>query len=380
MAIILIPPIILVFVGTFGAAVAGSTMADVKKIGGWMKQGFMPAAVPPAAEKIQVLVTLAEKARKEGLLALEGPIKDIEDPFLQRGLQMAVDGTDPEDLRTVLEAEIAAKKGEDKTAAKFFTAMGGYAPTIGIIGTVIGLIHVLENLNQPDKLGHLIAGRVRRHPVGRAVGQHLLAAGRRQDHPDQRPAGRPDEAARRGHLRDPGRHQPAHRPAEAHLARAAQRGGRHGQGRRMSGHDTGRKGRRRHEEHEEEEHENHERWLVSFADMMTLLTAVFIVLYSISQVDQLKFAAFAEGLSTSFGAPTSIIDDGSVTAQASVLDELNSPMQIDNRTDPTQTVPRRDPGRGRRRRGGRAVGADPGRGAGPVRRSWPPPRPRSPPR
>jgi chemotaxis protein MotA len=158
MAIILIPAIILVFVGTFGAAVAGSTMADVKKIGGWMKQGFMPAAVPPAAEKIQVLVTLAEKARKEGLLALEGPIKKIEDPFLQRGLQMAVDGMDPEDLRAVLEAEIIAMRAEDKVAAKFFTAMGGYAPTIGIIGTVIGLIHVLENLNQPDKLGGLIAG------------------------------------------------------------------------------------------------------------------------------------------------------------------------------------------------------------------------------
>jgi len=104
----------------------------------------------------------------------------------------------------------------------------------------------------------------------------------------------------------------------------------------VSSHDTSKKGRRRHEEHEEEEHENHERWLVSFADMMTLLTAVFIVLYSISQVDQLKFAAFAEGLSESFGAPTSIIDDGSVTTQTSVLDELNSPMQIDNQTDPTQ--------------------------------------------
>ncbi|MFC7575829.1 hypothetical protein ACFQX8_28005 [Klenkia terrae] len=59
---------------------AGLTMPDVKKIGGWMKQGFMPAAVPPAAEKIQILVTLAEKARKEGLLALEGPIKEIQDP------------------------------------------------------------------------------------------------------------------------------------------------------------------------------------------------------------------------------------------------------------------------------------------------------------
>jgi chemotaxis protein MotB len=106
----------------------------------------------------------------------------------------------------------------------------------------------------------------------------------------------------------------------------------------VSKHETGGKSRRRHVEHEEEEHENHERWLVSFADMMTLLTAVFIVLYSISQVDQLKFAAFAEGLSQSFGAPTSILEDGSVTSQPSVLDQLNSPMQVDNQTDPTQKV------------------------------------------
>ena len=71
---------------------------------------------------------------------------------------MGIDGTDPEELRTVLEGEITAKKGEDKVAAKFFTAMGGYAPTIGIIGTVVGLIHVLENLDNPESLGPLIAG------------------------------------------------------------------------------------------------------------------------------------------------------------------------------------------------------------------------------
>ena len=157
MAIILLPPLILVFGGTFGAAIAGSAMADVSKIGGWMKQGLMPPRVPPISEKIQTLVSLAEKARKEGLLALEAEVKNIDDPFLKRGLQMSIDGTDPEDLRAVLEAEIAAKKGEDKVAAKFFTAMGGYAPTIGIIGTVVGLIHVLENLSDPDSLGPLIA-------------------------------------------------------------------------------------------------------------------------------------------------------------------------------------------------------------------------------
>ena len=158
MAIILLPPMILVFGGTFGAAIAGSTMSDVKKIGAWFKMAVLPPAVPAVTERIQTLVTLAERARKEGLLALEGMVKDIDDPFLKRGLQMSIDGTDPEDLRAIMEGEIAAKKAEDKVAAKFFTGMGGYAPTVGIIGTVVGLIHVLENLSNPDSLGPLIAG------------------------------------------------------------------------------------------------------------------------------------------------------------------------------------------------------------------------------
>ena len=158
LAIILLPPLILVFGGTFGAAIGGSAMSDVKKIGGWFKMALLPAKVPPVSDRIATLVSLAEKARKEGLLALEAQVKDIDDPFLKRGLQMSIDGTDPEDLRTILEGEISAKKSEDKTAAKFFNAMGGYAPTIGIIGTVVGLIHVLENLDDPSSLGPLIAG------------------------------------------------------------------------------------------------------------------------------------------------------------------------------------------------------------------------------
>ncbi|GAA3172474.1 flagellar motor protein [Blastococcus jejuensis] len=158
MAIVLLPAMILVFGGTFGAAIAGSSMSDVKKIGAWFKQALMPAKVPPVSDRIATLVSLAEKARKEGLLALEAQVKQIDDPFLKRGLQMGIDGTDPEELRAVLEGEIAAKKAEDKVGAKFFTAMGGYAPTVGIIGTVVGLIHVLENLDKPESLGPLIAG------------------------------------------------------------------------------------------------------------------------------------------------------------------------------------------------------------------------------
>ncbi|WP_082556733.1 flagellar motor protein MotB [Modestobacter sp. Leaf380] len=107
----------------------------------------------------------------------------------------------------------------------------------------------------------------------------------------------------------------------------------------MSGHAPS--GRRRAKPHEEEEHENHERWLVSFADMMTLLTAVFIVLYSISQVDQLKFAALAEGLSESFGSPTSVLTDGSPTNDPGVLDAMSAPIPVTTDYDPTERADQR---------------------------------------
>src|ERR687893_2861239 len=158
MSLLFLPAIILVIVATFGAAMAHQTMDDLKKIPAWFQMAVMPAKVPPPNDQIQTLVTLAEKARKEGLLALEAQVKSIDDPFLRRGLQMGIDGTDPEELRAVLEGEISAKKAEDKVGAKFFTAMGGYAPTVGIIGTVVGLINVLENLDKPESLGPLIAG------------------------------------------------------------------------------------------------------------------------------------------------------------------------------------------------------------------------------
>ena len=168
------------------------------------------------------LVSLAEKARKEGLLALEAQVKDIDDPFLKRGLQMGIDGTDPEELRAVLEGEIAAKKAEDKVAAKFFNAMGGYAPTIGIIGTIVGLINVLENLSNPETLGPMIAAAFVATLWGVMAANFWFLPMGAKITARQRAAGRPDGAARRGHHRDPGRHQPARRPPEAHRARAAE--------------------------------------------------------------------------------------------------------------------------------------------------------------
>ncbi len=156
-SLIFLPAIVLVVIATFGAAAASQTMDDLKKVGGWFKMAVMPAKVPPPTDQIQTLVSLAEKARKEGLLALEAQVKGIEDPFLRRGLQMGIDGTDPEELRAVLESEISAKKAEDKVAAKFMNNMGGYAPTIGILGCIVGLMNVMGNLANPEALGPMVS-------------------------------------------------------------------------------------------------------------------------------------------------------------------------------------------------------------------------------
>jgi chemotaxis protein MotA len=156
-SIILIPALMIVFGGTFGAALAGGTVKDFTY---GLKQ--LPRAFTgrpgESEDTVRTLVGFAERARRDGLLALEETAKSIDDPFLRKGIELAVDGTDPEELREILESEIEAKKKEDKTGYSLYNDMGGYAPTLGIIGTVLGLIHVLENLSNPDELGHLIAG------------------------------------------------------------------------------------------------------------------------------------------------------------------------------------------------------------------------------
>ena len=157
MSLLLLPPILLVLGTTLMVTVAGGTMDDAKGAVRDLKRAFT-GSVEPADTLVPQVVTLAERARREGLLALEDSLREIDDPFLVKGVTMAIDGTDPEDVRDILEAELRAKRRDDKQSAKFFGDAGAYAPTIGIIGTVMGLVHVLENLATPDELGHLIAG------------------------------------------------------------------------------------------------------------------------------------------------------------------------------------------------------------------------------
>jgi chemotaxis protein MotA len=155
-AIILPAPMVLVFAGTIGAAIGGALLSDVKAAPKMLIRA-VTKPVPQPGGSVDTIVALATRARKEGLLALESQVAELEDPFLRRALEMAVDGTDPDQVAEILGAEIDAKRGADAGAAKFFHDMGGYSPTIGIIGTVIGLVHVLGNLGDPSTLGEKIA-------------------------------------------------------------------------------------------------------------------------------------------------------------------------------------------------------------------------------
>jgi chemotaxis protein MotA len=158
LAVVLLPPLVLVFGATFGAAVAGSTMADLRRLGPWFRMSFGPERASRNGALIAQLVELATLARKEGMLPLENRARSVEDRFLRRGLQLAIDAVPVEQLRRVLEREIQATRSDDLVASRFFAKMGGYAPTIGIIGTVVGLVQVLKGLEDPQVLGPLVAG------------------------------------------------------------------------------------------------------------------------------------------------------------------------------------------------------------------------------
>jgi chemotaxis protein MotA len=142
--------------GTLGAVMVQTpirTFVRAMKIAAWV---FLPVKLRPeeAAEKI---VNWSNIARREGLLGLEAIAEEEPDAFARKGLQLLVDGSEPEVIRGILEVEIDSKEHQDIQAAKVFDGMGGYSPTIGIIGAVMGLIHVMNNLADPSMLGGGIA-------------------------------------------------------------------------------------------------------------------------------------------------------------------------------------------------------------------------------
>lgn len=145
--------LLIVIVASFGAAFLSNTIDDVKGVGKIIMKAFKPGKVEDPNEAIDQIVSMAEKARREGLLSLEEEVAKIEDPFFKRGLQLAIDGGDPEAVENVMEAEVKAMSERHKNGAKFMTSIGIFAPTFGIIGAVIGLIATMSHLDDPEKLG-----------------------------------------------------------------------------------------------------------------------------------------------------------------------------------------------------------------------------------
>lgn len=142
--------------GTLGAVMVQTPIRTFVRAMGMASWVFVPVKLQleDTAEKI---VNWSNIARREGLLGLESIAEEEQDPFARKSLQLLVDGSEPEVIRAILEVEIDNREYQDIEAAKVFDGMGGYSPTIGIIGAVMGLIHVMNNLADPSKLGSGIA-------------------------------------------------------------------------------------------------------------------------------------------------------------------------------------------------------------------------------
>jgi chemotaxis protein MotA len=147
---------LIVFGGTFGATAISFSMSELKSVPKLFKIALFPKQQEPA-QVIDLIVSLADEARREGLLYLENRLGDIEDQFLRKGIQLVVDGTDPELVRSIMEVELYAIEERHHIGSSIFEAAGGYGPTMGIIGTVMGLVHVLGNMSDPNSLGPAIA-------------------------------------------------------------------------------------------------------------------------------------------------------------------------------------------------------------------------------
>ncbi len=150
------PAILIVVGGSIGATMLQSPLPVFMRSLNLLKWIFVPPPREFAKTKSE-LVRWSRIARKDGLLGLENVVKKVASDYTRKGLQLLIDGNDPEVIRETLEHDAATRESRDMQAARVYDGMGGYAPTLGILGAVIGLIHVMSNLADPALLGQGIA-------------------------------------------------------------------------------------------------------------------------------------------------------------------------------------------------------------------------------
>lgn len=152
-----IPAFVLVVFGTIGATITGTSMKTLRSIPSILKNALEASSMDPAM-LIDDVVGLARMARREGVLSLEKASMELDNEFLRKGILLVVDGTPSVMVREILETEVVGMQERHKLGETVFTALGGFSPTLGIIGTVMGLISMLAKLSEPGKMGRAIAG------------------------------------------------------------------------------------------------------------------------------------------------------------------------------------------------------------------------------
>ncbi|MDH4179118.1 MAG: flagellar motor protein [Armatimonadota bacterium] len=168
-----LPAALIVIGGTIGATAIGLPMRQAMGAAQVLMRAFLGRPVN-GVDVIELLSDLIRRARRDGVLGLESEIRNIDNEFLRSGLQLVIDGTSQDLLRDILKAEIEAMRARHEMGQAVFTAAGGFAPTLGIIGTVMGLIHMLGKLDKPEEMGHSIAAAFVATLYGVAIANLIL--------------------------------------------------------------------------------------------------------------------------------------------------------------------------------------------------------------
>jgi chemotaxis protein MotA len=152
-----VPSILIVVGGTFGATLINYPAKDVISSFSIIKHAFFNRKNTNARAVISQFVNLSVKARREGILAIDSDLRTVSEPFIKKGLQLTVDGFEPVSIRNIMNSEISSIRDRHNSGAEIFTAMGAYAPALGMIGTLIGLVQMLKSMNDPESIGPAMA-------------------------------------------------------------------------------------------------------------------------------------------------------------------------------------------------------------------------------
>jgi chemotaxis protein MotA len=151
-----IPALMIVVGGTLGATMINYPLRDVFGVFNVVKKALFARNIS-VTELIKRFVVYAQKSRKEGILALENEIKEVNDEFLKKGVQLAIDGLEPQEISDILETEVEFVRSRHQLGAEIFSTMGAYAPALGMIGTLIGLVQMLQTMDDPSRIGPAMA-------------------------------------------------------------------------------------------------------------------------------------------------------------------------------------------------------------------------------